>query len=148
MLIYLQRETEEKARQPETKLGAIAKTRHITRLRNAKRSRPKHPKPTHGARDRPKQGQPRAGRDRASGSGSGTRRDACARPTQGRVATAKGNAELPERPRDWHADIGFKRCFGKQDAKWSTGSKPSDPREGWDDANRSDVKIRCRNVQH
>jgi hypothetical protein len=48
---------------------AIAQTRHIARLRNAKRSRTKHPKPTHGARDRPKQPQPRAGRDRASGSG-------------------------------------------------------------------------------
>jgi hypothetical protein len=34
--IYLQRETEEKARQPETKLGAIAQTRHKARLRNAK----------------------------------------------------------------------------------------------------------------
>jgi hypothetical protein len=31
---------------------------------------------------------------------SGTRRDVRARPTQGRVAPAKGNAKLPERPRD------------------------------------------------
>jgi hypothetical protein len=30
----------------------------------------------------------------------GTRRDVRARPTQGRVATAKGNAKLPKRPRD------------------------------------------------
>jgi hypothetical protein len=30
--INLQRETEEKARQPETKLGAIAQTRHAARL--------------------------------------------------------------------------------------------------------------------
>jgi hypothetical protein len=64
--IYSQRETEEKARQPETKLSAIAQTRHIARLRDAKRSRTRNPKPTHGARDRPKQSQPRAGRDRAS----------------------------------------------------------------------------------
>jgi hypothetical protein len=56
----LQRETEEKARQPETKLSAIAQTRHIARLRDAKRSRTRNPKPTHGARDRPKQPQQRA----------------------------------------------------------------------------------------
>jgi hypothetical protein len=31
---------------------------------------------------------------------SGTRRDVRARPIQGRVALAKGNAKLPERPRD------------------------------------------------
>jgi hypothetical protein len=30
----------------------------------------------------------------------GTRRDVRARPTQGRVAPAKGNAKLPKRPRD------------------------------------------------
>jgi hypothetical protein len=30
--MYLQRETEEKARQPETKVGAIAQTRHKARL--------------------------------------------------------------------------------------------------------------------
>jgi hypothetical protein len=65
----IHRETEEKACQPETTLGAIAQKRHIARLRNAKRSRIKHPKPTHGAQDRPKQPQPRAGLDRASGSG-------------------------------------------------------------------------------
>jgi hypothetical protein len=53
--IDLQRETEEKARQPETKLSEIAQTRHIARLRDAKRSRTRNPKPTHGARDRPKQ---------------------------------------------------------------------------------------------
>jgi hypothetical protein len=64
--IDLQRETEEKARQPETKLGAIAQTRHTARLCNAKRSRTRHPKPTHGARDRPKQPQPRTGQDRAT----------------------------------------------------------------------------------
>jgi hypothetical protein len=58
--IYLQRETEEKARQPETKLSANAQTRHIARLRDAKRSRTRNPKPTHGARDRPKQSQLRA----------------------------------------------------------------------------------------
>jgi hypothetical protein len=40
----LQRETEEKARQPETKLSAIAQTRHIARLRDAKRSRTRNPK--------------------------------------------------------------------------------------------------------
>jgi hypothetical protein len=65
----LQRETEEKARQPEIKLGAIAQTHHTAKLCNAKRSRTRNPKPTHGARDRPKQPQPRAGRDRASESG-------------------------------------------------------------------------------
>jgi hypothetical protein len=64
--IDLQRETEEKARQPETKLSAIAQTRHIAGLRDAKRSRTRNPKLTHGARDRPKQPQPRAVRDRAS----------------------------------------------------------------------------------
>jgi hypothetical protein len=51
----LQRETGKKARQPETKLSAIAQTRHIARLRDAKRSRTRNPKSTHGARDRPKQ---------------------------------------------------------------------------------------------
>jgi hypothetical protein len=64
--IFLQRGTEEKARQPETKLSAIAQTRHTARLHDAKRSRTRNPKPTHEARDRPKQPQPRAGRDRAS----------------------------------------------------------------------------------
>jgi hypothetical protein len=64
--IDLQRETEEKARQPETKLSANAQTRHIAGLRDAKRSRTRSPKPTHGARDKPKQPQPRAGRGRAS----------------------------------------------------------------------------------
>jgi hypothetical protein len=34
------------------------------------------------------------------GPASGTRRDVRARPTQGRVAPAKGNSKLPERPRD------------------------------------------------
>jgi hypothetical protein len=34
------------------------------------------------------------------GPASGTRRDVRARPTQGRVAPAKGNAKHPERPRD------------------------------------------------
>jgi hypothetical protein len=53
--IRFDRETNEKARQPETKLGAIAQTRHTARLRNAKRSQTKHIKPTHGARDRHKQ---------------------------------------------------------------------------------------------
>jgi hypothetical protein len=76
--IDLQRETEEKAHQLETKLGAIAQTRHTARLRNAKQSRTRHPKRTHGARDRPKQPRPRTGRDRSSE--SGTRRDVRARP--------------------------------------------------------------------
>jgi hypothetical protein len=67
--ILLHRETEEKARQPETKLGAIAHTRHKARLRNAKRSRTKNPKLTHRAQNRPKTPQSRAGQDRASGSG-------------------------------------------------------------------------------
>jgi hypothetical protein len=64
--IFLQRETKEKARQPEKKPSAIARTRHTARPRNAKRSRTRNPKSTHKARDRPKQPQPRAGRDRAS----------------------------------------------------------------------------------
>jgi hypothetical protein len=51
--IDLQRQTEDKARQPETKLGATLQTRRKARLRNAKRSRTKHPKPIEGARDRP-----------------------------------------------------------------------------------------------
>jgi hypothetical protein len=68
-IIDLQRETEEKARQPEIKLGAIAQTHHTAKLCNTERSRTRNPKPTHGARDRPKQPQPRAGRDRASESG-------------------------------------------------------------------------------
>jgi hypothetical protein len=89
-----------KARQPETKLGVIAQTHHIARLRNSKRSRTKHPKPTHGARDRSKQPQPRSGRDHAAGSGQrhASRRT---RPTDtGTRCPAKGNAKLPERPRD------------------------------------------------
>jgi hypothetical protein len=40
---FLRRETEEKAHQPETKLGAIAHTRHKARLRNGKRSQTKNP---------------------------------------------------------------------------------------------------------
>jgi hypothetical protein len=66
IIIDLHKETEEKARQPETKLSAIAQTRHIAKLRDAKRSSTRNPKPTHGARDRPKQSQLKAGRDRAS----------------------------------------------------------------------------------
>jgi hypothetical protein len=54
-IIGLQRETEEKAHQPEAKLGAIAQTRQTARPRNAKRSRTRHPNPRHGAQDRPKQ---------------------------------------------------------------------------------------------
>jgi hypothetical protein len=65
-IIFLQRETEEKARQPETKPSAIANTRHIARLRDAKRSRTRNPEPTHGARDRPKQSQRRAVHDHMS----------------------------------------------------------------------------------
>jgi hypothetical protein len=95
--ILSQRETEEKARQPETKLGAIAQTRHIARLRNAKRSRTKHPKPTHGARNNLSRG-PMESAYRSPA--SGTRCDVRARPTQGRVAPAKGNAKLPERTRE------------------------------------------------
>jgi hypothetical protein len=49
----LQRTTEEKARQPETKLGASRGTQHKARLRNAKRSRIENPKPTHGVQNRP-----------------------------------------------------------------------------------------------
>jgi hypothetical protein len=49
--IDLQRETEEKARQPEIKLGAIARTRHTARLRNARRSRTRNPPPTRRAQD-------------------------------------------------------------------------------------------------
>jgi hypothetical protein len=59
--IDLQRETDEKARQLETKRGANARTRHETRLRNAKRSRTKIPKPTPGAKGRPKSPQSKAG---------------------------------------------------------------------------------------
>jgi hypothetical protein len=91
--IHSQRQTEEKARQPETRLGAIAQTRHTARLRNAKRSRT-----THGARDRPNQ--PQSMETAHWSPASGTRRDVRARPTQGRVAPAKGTAKLPERPRD------------------------------------------------
>jgi hypothetical protein len=96
----LQRETEEKARQPETKLGAIAQTRHTARPRNTKRSRAKHPQPN------PQTGR-KTGLDNLSrgpsetthrGLASGTRRDVSARPTQGRVAPAKGNAKLAEHP--------------------------------------------------
>jgi hypothetical protein len=43
-LYCLQKEMEEKARQPETKLGAIAHTRREARLRNAKQSRTKNHK--------------------------------------------------------------------------------------------------------
>jgi hypothetical protein len=94
----LQRETEEKACQPETKLGAIAQTRHTARLHNAKRSRTRHPKPTHGAQDRPKQPQPWAGRDRASESGQrhASRRT---RPTDtGTRRPGKGQRVAPRAP--------------------------------------------------
>jgi hypothetical protein len=98
--ISSQRETEEKARQPETKLGAIAPsfvhTSHKAKLRTAKRSRTIHPKPTHGTRDKPKLLQPGARRDRASGPATSTRRDVRARPTQGRAAAAKGNVQPPQ----------------------------------------------------
>jgi hypothetical protein len=53
-------------REMEEKEKRKAQTRHTARLCNAKRSRTRNPRPTHGARDRPKQPQPGAGRDRAS----------------------------------------------------------------------------------
>jgi hypothetical protein len=46
--IDLQRETEEKARQPETKLSAIAQTRHIARLWTQSEAEPETPKPHTG----------------------------------------------------------------------------------------------------
>jgi hypothetical protein len=52
---------------PGNKLGATSRNRHEARLRKAKPE--KIPKPTHGAQNRPKPLQSRAGQDRASGSG-------------------------------------------------------------------------------
>jgi hypothetical protein len=97
-LIYLQRETEEKARQPEIKLGATAQTHHKAKLCNAKQSRTRNPKPTHGARDRPKQPQPRAGRDRASESGQ-RHASQRTRPTDtGTRCPGKGQRYAPKAP--------------------------------------------------
>jgi hypothetical protein len=95
------RETGEKARQPETKLSAIAQTRHIATLRDAKRSRTRNPKPTHAGRETGLNNLSQGLGETAHRSpAGGTRRDVRARPTQGRVAPAKGNAKLPKRPRD------------------------------------------------
>jgi hypothetical protein len=82
----------------DTGVGAITQTRHTARLRNAKRSRIRHPKPTHGARDRPKPAQPRAGRDRASESGQ-RHASRCTRPTDtGTRCPGKGQRQAPGAP--------------------------------------------------
>jgi hypothetical protein len=89
------------ARLPESKLGANANKRHKAKLRKAKRSQNKDAKPTHGAQNRPKSTSVEGWAEPAHrSSASGTRCDVRARPTKGRVAPAKGNAKLPERPRD------------------------------------------------
>jgi hypothetical protein len=59
---------------------------------------PKTPKPTHGCKTGLNLGR-RPGKTAHQGPSRGSRRDVLARPTQGRIAPAKGNAELPERPR-------------------------------------------------
>jgi hypothetical protein len=51
--IDLQRETEEKARQPETKIGATSHTWNKAMPPNAERSRTKNQKLRHGAQSRP-----------------------------------------------------------------------------------------------
>jgi hypothetical protein len=81
------------------KLGAIAHTRHKSRVSNTMRSRTKtqNPKPNHGRKRSLSRG---PGKTAHRGPARGLRRDACARLTQGRVALAMGNAELPEYPRD------------------------------------------------
>jgi hypothetical protein len=89
-----QRETEEKARQPETKLRAIARTRHIAGLRDAKRSRTRNPKTTHRARDRPKQPQPRVGRDRAYVYIDGRKRPRQPKKKPGAIARTRHTARL------------------------------------------------------
>jgi hypothetical protein len=98
--IDLQRETEEKARQPETKLGAIAQTRHTARHATQSEDKPDTPNP-HTRRETGLNNLSRGPGETAHQSpAGGTRRNVRARPTQGRVAPAKGNAKLPERPRD------------------------------------------------
>jgi hypothetical protein len=72
-------------------------TRHKARRRKAKRSRTNNPKPTHGAQNRPKPLQSRAGQDRSSGSGQrlASRRT---RPTDtGTRCPGTGQSQLPER---------------------------------------------------
>jgi hypothetical protein len=97
--LYLQRETEEKARQPETKLSAIAQTRHKAGYATQSKAEPNTPN-THTGRETGLNNLSRGPGETAHwGPASGTRRDVRARPTQGRVAPVKGNAALPERPR-------------------------------------------------
>jgi hypothetical protein len=93
--IDLQRETEQKARQPETKLSAIAQTRHIARLRDAERSRTRTPNPRTGQETGLNNLSRGLGETAHRSPAGGTRRDVRAGPTQGRVAPAKGNAKLP-----------------------------------------------------
>jgi hypothetical protein len=86
------------------KLGAIAQPCHIARVRNVKRSRsdvePNTPNP-HTGRETGLNNLSRGpGKTARRGSASSMRRDVRARPTQGRVAPAKGNVQLPERPQD------------------------------------------------
>jgi hypothetical protein len=96
--IDLQRETEEKARQPETK----QLHKHATQQGYATQSEaePETPNP-HTGRETGLNNLSRGlGKTTHRSLAGGTRRDVRARPTQGRVAPAKGNAKLPKRPQD------------------------------------------------
>jgi hypothetical protein len=70
-----------------------------------RKAKPKQKRQTHtwGAKHgsiKSAEGRARTGKTTHWSPASGSRRDIRARPTQGRVAPAQGNAKLPERPRD------------------------------------------------
>jgi hypothetical protein len=97
--IDLLRETEDKARQPEIKLGVIAQTRQQGYATQSK-AELETPNP-HTGRETGLNNLSRGSGESANRSpASGTRRDVRARPAQGRVAPGKGNAKFLKRPRD------------------------------------------------
>jgi hypothetical protein len=117
--IYLHRETEEKARQPETKLSANAQTRHRAGYATQSEAEPETPNPHTGQETGLNNLSRGLGETAHRSLAGGTRRDVRARPTQGRVATAKGNAKLPKRPRDGIYDYNSTahETYGTQERK-------------------------------
>jgi hypothetical protein len=93
------RETEEKARQPETTKCNCTHTPQ-NRPRNAIRSQLKNPQATHEAQSRPEPPQSKAGQDPASWSGQQLAWRCTHSTDTGSRCPANGNAKLPERPLD------------------------------------------------
>jgi hypothetical protein len=96
LFLVVQRETEEKARQPET----IARTQHKSGYATQSEAESKTPNPRTGRKTGINHLSRGPGKSAHRGPASGSRRDIRARPTQGRTVLAQGKAKLPGRPRD------------------------------------------------